>query len=225
MVFSSAVFLFLFLPLTLVGYYLLPRRARNPFLLAASLLFYAWGEPWFVFIMIASILMNYGFGLLVDRFRENATQSRVLTAMVLCNLALFFVFKYLNFTIENLNHIFRGRIPQTSIVLPIGISFFTFQAMSYVFDVAREKGEVQKNPLNVALYVALFPQLIAGPICPLRNRGPGDPGPKGVAGGFHPGDAPLLRRHLRKKCCCPTVRPFWQIRPSAPGIYPNSPPP
>ena len=164
MVFSSAAFLFAFLPLTLAGYYIFPRKFRNLFLTVASLLFYAWGEPKFVFVMIASILMNYGFGLLVVRREDERYRSRVLTLMVIANLSLFFVFKYLNFTIENLNLIFRGAIPQTHIVLPIGISFFTFQAMSYVFDVSMGRGKVQKNPLNVMMYVALFPQLIAGPI-------------------------------------------------------------
>ena len=164
MVFSSAAFLFAFLPLTLAGYYFLPRKCRNYFLMLASLLFYAWGEPKFVFVMILSILMNYAFGLLVDKYRQSKKQKLVLTAMVITNLSVFFVFKYLNFTIENLNILFRGAIPQTHIALPIGISFFTFQAMSYVFDVAMERGEVQKNPFNVALYISLFPQLIAGPI-------------------------------------------------------------
>ena len=164
MVFSSAAFLFAFLPLTLGGYYLLPRKCRNIFLTLASLFFYAWGEPVFVLIMILSIAMNYGFGLLVARNEEGSRRKAVLTAMVLANLSVFFVFKYLNFTIENLNILFHGAIPQTHIRLPIGISFFTFQAMSYVFDVSMGRGKVQKNPLDVALYVALFPQLIAGPI-------------------------------------------------------------
>ena len=164
MVFSSAAFLFAFLPLTLGGYYLLPGKARNVFLTLMSLLFYAWGEPKFVFIMILSIFMNYSFGLLVARREEEKYQKIIITLMVICNLSLFFVFKYLNFTIENLNILFGGILPQTHITLPIGISFFTFQAMSYVFDVAMGRGKVQKNPLDVALYVSLFPQLIAGPI-------------------------------------------------------------
>ena len=164
MVFSSAVFLFAFLPLTLAGYYFLPRRFRNVFLTLASLLFYAWGEPKFVLIMILSIFMNYVFGLLVARREEEHYRRKVLTVMVCANLSLFFVFKYLNFTLENLNLLFGNILPQTHIRLPIGISFFTFQAMSYVFDVSLGRGEVQKNPLNVALYIALFPQLIAGPI-------------------------------------------------------------
>ena len=164
MVFSSAAFLFAFLPLTLAGYYLLPKRFRNVFLTLASLLFYAWGEPKFVLVMLLSILVNYVLGLLVVRRETPGYQRLILTIMVVVNLSLLFVFKYLNFTIENLNHLFSGAIPQTHITLPIGISFFTFQAMSYVFDVALGRGEVQKNPLNVMLYVSLFPQLIAGPI-------------------------------------------------------------
>ena len=164
MVFSSAVFLFAFLPLTIFGYFLLPRKWRNAYLMLASLVFYAWGEPKFVLVMIASILMNYLFGLLVVRKEEEACRKRILVLMVIANLSLLFVFKYLNFTVANLNVLFHGRIPQTHIVLPIGISFFTFQAMSYVFDVSMGRGKVQKNPLNVALYIALFPQLIAGPI-------------------------------------------------------------
>ena len=164
MVFSSAVFLFAFLPLTLGGYYFLPRKFRNGFLTLMSLLFYAWGEPKFVLIMIASILMNYAFGLLVAKREEAAWQKKILTLMVVSNLSLFFVFKYLNFTIENINWLFGDILPQTHIRLPIGISFFTFQAMSYVFDVAYGRGQVQKNPMDVALYVSLFPQLIAGPI-------------------------------------------------------------
>lgn len=163
MVFSSTVFLFAFLPLTLAGYYLFPKRARNVFLTIVSLLFYAWGEPKFVLVMLASILANYAFGLFV-RKEDGSCRKWVVTLSVVANLSLLFVFKYLDFTIENLNHLFGGVIPQTHITLPIGISFFTFQAMSYVFDVAMGRGEVQKNPLNVALYVSLFPQLIAGPI-------------------------------------------------------------
>lgn len=164
MVFSSAVFLFAFLPFTLAAYYCLPGRFRNIVLTLTSLLFYAWGEPKFVLIMILSIFMNYVFGLLVVKQDEDAYRRRILTIMVCANLALFFVFKYLNFTIENLNLLFGGILPQTHIRLPIGISFFTFQAMSYVFDVSLGRGEAQKNPLNVALYISLFPQLIAGPI-------------------------------------------------------------
>lgn len=165
MVFSSTVFLFVFLPLVLAVYYLLDRRFKNTFLLLASLVFYAWGEPKFVVVMLFSILVNYIFGLLASRTGSKGYRRSVLALAAAFNIGLFFVFKYLNFTIYNLNKLMGGEyLSQTEIALPIGISFFTFQAMSYVFDVAQGRGRVQKNPLDVALYIALFPQLIAGPI-------------------------------------------------------------
>ncbi len=165
MVFSSSIFLFAFLPATLAGYYLINPRFRNFFLMFVSIFFYAWGEPKFVFLMLASILANYVFALVIDRYRQHkALAKAVLAVMVLCNVTFFFIFKYLNFTVTNLNSFFGLQLPQTHIALPIGISFFTFQIMSYVFDVYRQQGDVQKNPINVALYVSLFPQLIAGPI-------------------------------------------------------------
>ncbi len=157
--------MFVFFPLTLGGYYLLDRRFRNVFLLIASLGFYAWGEPKFVFIMIASILINYLYALGIDKFREKRNLSKtLLTLMVVTNVAIFFVFKYLGFAIQNINTITGQSIAIPQIALPIGISFFTFQSMSYVIDVYRENGKVQKNPLNLGLYIAFFPQLIAGPI-------------------------------------------------------------
>ena len=128
MVFSSTIFLFAFLPVTLLGYYLLDRRFKNMFLLLMSLIFYAWGEPRFVFVMMGSILMNYVFGLLVVYRKGKLYQRTVLALMIFSNCAIFFVFKYLNFTIQNLNTLFNAEIPQTNIALPIGISFFTFQA-------------------------------------------------------------------------------------------------
>ena len=151
----------------LVGYYV-PlrgmRQAQNIFLLLASLFFYAWGEPRFLPVMLVSILMNYGFGRWVHRRRF---QCRYLTgpvaAAVGCNLALLFVFKYLTFTLESINALGLGwQIPV--IELPIGISFFTFQALSYVLDVAMDKAEVQRSVLDLGLYISFFPQLIAGPI-------------------------------------------------------------
>lgn len=165
MLFSSPVFLFAFLPLCLAGYYLLDKKFRNVFLLLMSLAFYAWGEPKFVFVMLISIFVNYLFGLGVDKFRSKKPAAYALLAlMAVWNISIFFVYKYLNFTITNINSIFGKNIPLTKFVLPIGISFFTFQAISYVVDVYRENGRVQKNPLNVALYITFFPQLIAGPI-------------------------------------------------------------
>ena len=140
-------------------------KLKNILLLFASLGFYAWGEPVFVLIMIFSIIFNWFFGLLVDKYREDKFKSRlVISLMVVFNLTIIFIFKYLMFTLENINYFFKTNIIVPNIALPIGISFFTFQNMSYVIDVYRKDGEVQKNPLYVGLYISFFPQLIAGPI-------------------------------------------------------------
>ena len=167
MVFSSIEFLFYFLPATLIGYYVLKRwrRAANIFLSVMSLGFYAFGAPKFFPIMMASIAMNWLFGLWVDRVREDRPKAKLAIAlMVVFNLGLLGVFKYLMFALNSLNAGFGLRLPVPQITLPIGISFFTFQAMSYVIDVYRGKGRVQKNLMNVCLYISFFPQLIAGPI-------------------------------------------------------------
>ena len=168
MLFSSTVFLFLFLPVALLGYYVIfrkNRKAQNVFLLLTSLFFYAWGEPWFVFVMIGSILGNWFFGLLVDRYRDQKIAARRLLAlMFVFNLLILFLFKYLMFTLNNIKSLFAADFNIPTIFLPIGISFFTFQAISYVIDVYRKQGDVQKNPFNVGLYISFFPQLIAGPI-------------------------------------------------------------
>lgn len=159
MVFSSTTFLFLFLPFVLLGYFLVRSiAAKNIFLLLASLLFYSWGEGRLVLLMIASIFINYSLGLWMEKQKDVKTKKRGLILGVFANLALLFFFKYANFFAANLN------IELCPIHLPIGISFFTFQAISYIVDVYRGKAEVQRNPLRVALYISLFPQLIAGPI-------------------------------------------------------------
>ncbi|MBQ6164371.1 MAG: MBOAT family protein [Clostridia bacterium] len=165
MVFSSVEFLTLFLPLAALLYFLLPVKMRNGLLLVFSLVFYAWGEPVYVLIMLGSIVMNYLFGLGVDRFRaREKAKKTVLALAVACNLLLLGVFKYADFMIGNLNLIPGVSLPAAEIALPIGISFFTFQAMSYVIDVYRTAAPAQKNILNFGLYISLFPQLIAGPI-------------------------------------------------------------
>ncbi len=167
MLFSSSVFLFLFLPVVLLVYYLPLRKWRlgqNIFLTLASLFFYAWGEPWFVLVMMGSIVANYLFGLWVAAWKNHGRSLRLpVTMAVICNLSILFIFKYLTFVLTNLNLLgFQLTVP--IINLPIGISFFTFQAMSYVLDVARGRGQAQKSLLNVGLYISFFPQLIAGPI-------------------------------------------------------------
>ncbi len=163
MVFSSTVFLFLFLPLTIVIYYnpiIKSRKFKNLFLLLASLLFYAYGEPVFVFLMIFSIIINYFLGLKIS---STSNAKFYLIVGYIYNFFILFIFKYLTFFLNNLNLVFNKNI-NMNIVLPIGISFFTFQMLSYVIDVYRNPKIVQKNIFNVGLYVSLFPQLIAGPI-------------------------------------------------------------
>lgn len=168
MVFSSEIFLFIFLPCILVIYYAFLRRTRklkNIFLLAASLFFYAWGEPTHVFLMIGVIILNWFFGILVDRLRGNKTVSiAVMALMVITDVGILGWFKYSVFITLQINRFLNTEIPVPKVALPIGISFFTFQAMSYVIDVYRRDGKVQKDPLSVGLYVSFFPQLIAGPI-------------------------------------------------------------
>lgn len=164
MVFSSMTFLLVFLPVTLVGYYLLPRNAKNYWLLVVSLLFYFWGAHKFLLVMMLSIGMNYLFALGIDRFKDETVRKGLLFLAVTLNLGILFYNKYMNFTTGLLNQYVSSSVVVTDIILPIGISFFTFQAMSYVIDVYRKDALVQKNPYYVALYVAFFPQLVAGPI-------------------------------------------------------------
>lgn len=168
MLFSSIVFICFFLPIVLIGNYALSfsRTAQNVLLLIASLFFYAWGEPVYVLIMIFSILLNYCFSLLVDKFDgQKQKQKTVVVISVIANLGILFVFKYAGFVIRNLNLLLgENLIPEPQLALPIGISFFTFQALSYVIDVYRKDAPVEKNPFYLGLYISFFPQLIAGPI-------------------------------------------------------------
>jgi alginate O-acetyltransferase complex protein AlgI len=163
MVFSSSIFLFFFLPAVLFGYYVLFRKSRrwqNILLTFASLFFYAWGEPIFVIIMIGSICINWLLGLHISRRAENKKAQKIIVAVaVTVNIGILFIFKYLSFFANT----FSGN-DIINIALPIGISFFSFQALSYVLDIQRGRGDARKNPLDVALYISFFPQLIAGPI-------------------------------------------------------------
>ncbi len=165
-VFSSVIFIFYFLPVVLIGVYTIKKEQYvNIFLLLASLFFYAWGEPKFIFIMILSIFINYFIGLAIgNKGNKNAMIRKLFMIVgVALNLLLLFYFKYVDFVIESINAL-GFNIPLRNVVLPIGISFFTFQGMSYILDLYMGKVCVQKNVLNIALYIALFPQLIAGPI-------------------------------------------------------------
>lgn len=165
MLFSSMEFLFLFFPITLIICAILPRAAKNYWLCAASLFFYAWGEPRFVLIMLASIVFNYLIALGIEAGRVRRAARLWLIVGLAADVGLLFVFKYLNFAIRTAHALIpaTGVIPQTYIALPIGISFFTFQTMSYIIDVYRGI-PAQKNPAYLGLYIAFFPQLIAGPI-------------------------------------------------------------
>lgn len=170
MLFSSTFFLFVFLPLLLYLYYKVVKthEAKNKLLLVFSLGFYAWGEPVFVLVMIFCILANYYFGRLVDPQddfgRGRFSNKSVLTIMLLFNLGILAIFKYAGFIISNLNLLLKTSLPVPEIALPIGISFFTFQGISYVIDVYRKKARAFEKPLDVGLYISFFPQLIAGPI-------------------------------------------------------------
>ena len=167
MVFSSLLFLFRFLPAVLLLYYIAPRKIRNLVLLLFSLLFYAWGEPKYVFLMLFSITMDFFMGQMVakSKARNNRKAAkRFLTISIVVNLSILAFFKYADFIIGTINSVAGLSLPMLSIPLPIGISFFTFQTMSYVIDVYKGATKVQKNWVNYGTYVSMFPQLIAGPI-------------------------------------------------------------
>lgn len=168
MVFSSPIFLWVFLPITLFAYFIVGNRLKNYVLLLANIIFYAWGEPKFVFFIFISIIANYFIGLWVEKENEQKKRKNALIAGIIFNLSFLLFFKYFNFIIQNvnvLNDIFgiaNVRFPK--IFLPLGISFYTFQAMSYIIDIYRSEIKAQKNIFILAMYKTLFPQLIAGPI-------------------------------------------------------------
>ena len=165
MIFSSIPFLYYFLPCVLLVYFLMPGRGKNAVLLLFSLVFYAWGEPKYVLVMLLSILLGYVFGLLMEKNRENPRRKQAcLVFSVIGSLAFLFYFKYADFFIANFNAVTGLSLPLLKIALPIGISFYTFQILSYTVDVYRGQVKAQRNFVDLAAYVALFPQLIAGPI-------------------------------------------------------------
>ena len=162
MVFSSVIFLCIFLPATLLGYYILPQKARNIFLLVASLIFYACGGPKHLIYLLSSIIINYFFGIVIAKTPGN-TKKTVLAVAVIANAGSLLYFKYTGMLIETANGLFNSTIPVPEIILPLGISFYTFQCMSYIIDVYRT-GSVETNPVKYALYISMFPQLLQGPI-------------------------------------------------------------
>ncbi len=163
MLFSSMTFIGLFLPLLCAVYLLIKNKYHNAILLIASLIFYAWGEPKFLAIMLLSIIINYCGALIIDKY-EGARKKVALVITIILNLGGLIYFKYINFIIDNINLIFHGHIDFIKITLPLGISFYTFQAISYIIDVYRGECKAQKNIYKLALFICLFPQLIAGPI-------------------------------------------------------------
>ncbi|RUS45046.1 MBOAT family protein [Cohnella sp. AR92] len=165
MVFSSLLFLFVFLPAVLLLYFASPRRLKNLVLFLTSLVFYAWGEPVYIAIMLLSTVTDYGFGLLLDNpKRPRLTRKWIVASSVVVNLSLLSFFKYADFLIGNVNSLLGTDIPPTDLPLPIGISFYTFQSMSYIVDVYRGTARAQRNWIDFGAFVALFPQLVAGPI-------------------------------------------------------------
>lgn len=170
MVFSSLVFMFAYLPITLLAYYLVPRQGRNIFLFIVNLIFYGWGEPKLVLLMVFNIFLNYTGGWLVDKYRADAKKKKLFLILTcVLDIGILAVFKYTGMITETLNMLPFLNIPELQISLPIGISFYTFQTMSYVIDVYRDDAPVSKNFINFGTYVALFPQLIAGPIVRYRD--------------------------------------------------------
>ena len=164
MLFSSIPFLFYFLPAVLILYFLVPRRLKNTVLLIFSLVFYAWGEPKYVFLMIATICLFFFCGIAIGKTKKKRWKRFWLVLSVVVSLALLAVFKYADFLLGGFNSLTGADIPLLKLALPIGISFYTFQCLSYTIDVYRGEAEVQKNIISFGAYVSLFPQLIAGPI-------------------------------------------------------------
>lgn len=164
MLFSSIPFLFYFLPCVLILYFISPKQLKNTVLLISSLVFYAWDRPKFALLMIAAIVSGYIFGLLIEKFRGKPMSKVFLVLSVGSSLAVLGIFKYTDFFISTFNSVSGLSVPLTGIALPVGISFYTFQILSYTVDVYRGDVAAQKNPINLAAYVAMFPQLIAGPI-------------------------------------------------------------
>ncbi|MCR5508520.1 MAG: MBOAT family protein [Lachnospiraceae bacterium] len=163
MIFSSLLFIFWFIPIFFTVYYLVPKKLKNPVLFAGSMIFYGWGEPKYLILLAVSILVNYLAGILIGRFREKAGRL-ILAAAVVFDIGMLFFFKYINFFIDNINAVSNAGIGRVDITLPLGISFYTFQIMSYIIDLYRGRVPVERSVISLGTYLCMFPQLIAGPI-------------------------------------------------------------
>lgn len=164
MIFSSITFLYYFLPCALAIYFAVPKKLKNTALLLSSLVFYTWGEPKYVLIMVLSIICGYIFGLLIERFQNKNLSKAFMIISIVISLSFLLFFKYCDFFIENFSAVIGISLPLLGITLPVGISFYTFQIISYTVDVYRKNAKAQRNIIDLAAYVSLFPQLIAGPI-------------------------------------------------------------
>ena len=164
MLFSSMTFLFVFMPLVMAGFFLSKKEIRNYVLLIASIIFYAWGEPRYLAIMIITILVNYAGAILLDKHYSSRQRLWIVSLTIVLDLSFLFYFKYFNFVVDNINGVLATDFQLLDIIMPIGISFYTFQAMSYLIDVYRREVPAQKDVYKLALYIVLFPQLVAGPI-------------------------------------------------------------
>ena len=170
MVFSSLVFLYLFLPLIIIAYFLFPKSFRNILLLIASLIFYAWGEPRYVFLMLISILVNYVMGIVIDQTPPSAKKKRLLILTLVINIAILGYYKYAGFFIGIWEDLFHVDIAfEETVTLPIGISFYTFQAMSYIIDVYRQEVKAQRNLIDLSLFIFFIPSACGGSNCTLSN--------------------------------------------------------
>lgn len=161
MVFSSAIFVFAFFPIAVIGHLLLKEKYRNIWLLLCSIIFYGWVQPQFLYLLLISVLVNYISALLIEKKRFSNT---ALIFAILVNVGMLVYFKYFNFILETINSLFSKNIELIDLILPIGISFYTFKGISYVVDVYRGEFPAEKNILNLSVYICMFPQILSGPI-------------------------------------------------------------
>ena len=218
MVFSSLTFLFAYLPLTLLVYFLAPLKWRNWVLLVVSLIFYGWDTPAYILIMILSTLIDFTHGLLVEKYRADDKKARWFVAQsVIFNLLLLGFFKYWDFLAANLSLIPGISVPQLGIPLPIGISFFTFQTMSYTIDVYRKDASVQRNLVDFGTFVTMFPQLIAGPVVQYKTVAAALKNRINTSEDFALGARRFCVGLAKKVLLANSIGALWAWQPSPPG--------